>query len=42
MVRGGSWGTQPRQLRSAARIRHSQTDVDDSIGIRVAKTIAQP
>jgi len=39
MVRGGSWGTQPRQLRSAERIRYSPTDVDDSIGIRVAKTL---
>jgi formylglycine-generating enzyme required for sulfatase activity len=41
MVRGGSWGTQPRQLRSAERIRYSPTDVDDSIGIRVAKTLPQ-
>jgi sulfatase modifying factor 1 len=40
MVRGGSWGTQPRQLRSAERIRYSPTDVDDSIGVRVAKTLA--
>lgn len=39
MVRGGSWGTQPRQLRSAERTRYSPTDVDDSIGIRVAKTL---
>ena len=39
MVRGGSWGTQPRQLRSAERIRYKPTDVDDSIGIRVAKDI---
>jgi sulfatase modifying factor 1 len=39
MVRGGSWGTQPRQLRSAERIRYSPTDVDDSIGIRVAKSL---
>jgi len=39
MVRGGSWGTQPRQLRSAERIRYNPTDVDDSIGIRVAKTL---
>ena len=40
MVRGGSWGTQPRQLRSAERIRYSPADIDDSIGIRVAKTLA--
>jgi formylglycine-generating enzyme required for sulfatase activity len=39
MVRGGSWGTQPRQLRSAERIRYSPADVDDSVGIRVAKTL---
>lgn len=39
VVRGGSWGTQPRQLRSAERIRYLPTDVDDSIGIRVAKTL---
>ena len=39
MVRGGSWGTQPRQLRSAERIRYSPTDIDDSIGIRVAKSM---
>ena len=39
MVRGGSWGTQPRQLRSAERIRYQPTDVDDSIGIRVAKSL---
>lgn len=39
MVRGGSWGSQPRQLRSAERYRYNPTDVDDSIGIRVAKTI---
>ncbi len=39
MVRGGSWGTQPRQLRSAERIRYRPTDVDDSIGIRVAKSL---
>jgi formylglycine-generating enzyme len=39
MVRGGSWGTMPRQLRSAERIRYDPTAVDDSIGIRVAKTL---
>lgn len=40
MVRGGSWGTQPRQLRSAERIRYDPAAVDDSIGIRVAKTLS--
>jgi len=39
MVRGGSWGTMPRQLRSAERIRYEPTAVDDSIGIRVVKTL---
>ena len=39
IVRGGSWGTQPRQLRTAERIRYSPTAVDDSIGIRVAKDV---
>lgn len=39
MVRGGSWGSQPRQLRSAERYRYSPTDVDDSIGIRVGKSM---
>ena len=38
-VRGGSWGTQPRQLRTAERLRYKPTDVDDSVGIRVAKDI---
>jgi formylglycine-generating enzyme required for sulfatase activity len=39
MVRGGSWGTMPRQLRTAERIRYAPDDVDDSIGIRIAKTL---
>jgi formylglycine-generating enzyme required for sulfatase activity len=39
MVRGGSWGTNARQVRSAERIRYKPTDVDDSIGIRVAKSL---
>jgi formylglycine-generating enzyme required for sulfatase activity len=39
MVRGGSWGTQPRQVRAAERLRYKPTDVDDSVGIRVAKDI---
>lgn len=41
MVRGGSWGTQPRQLRTAERIRYKPADVDDSIGIRVAKDLGK-
>jgi len=39
MVRGGSFGTYARQLRSAERIRYAPEVRDDSIGIRVAKTI---
>lgn len=39
IIRGGSWGTQPRQLRVAERIRYQPTAIDDSIGIRVAKDI---
>jgi formylglycine-generating enzyme len=36
VVRGGSWGTVARQLRSAERVNQRATDRDDSIGIRVA------
>ncbi|HWJ38311.1 MAG TPA: SUMF1/EgtB/PvdO family nonheme iron enzyme [Sphingomicrobium sp.] len=39
MVRGGSWGTMPTQLRAAERMRYSPDAVDDSIGIRVASDI---
>ena len=39
MVRGGSWGTIPRQLRSAERIRYVPSTRDDSIGIRVVKDL---
>lgn len=39
VVRGGSWGTVARQLRSAERVSQPPTDRDDSIGIRVAKDI---
>lgn len=39
MVRGGSWGTYSAQLRSAERLRYAPNDRDDSIGIRVARTI---
>lgn len=37
VVRGGSWGTIARQLRSAERLNYAPTDADDSIGIRVAR-----
>jgi len=36
VVRGGSWGTIARQLRVAERVNQRATDLDDSIGIRVA------
>ena len=39
VVRGGSWGTIARQLRVAERLNYAPTDADDSIGIRVARTI---
>ena len=39
VVRGGSWGTIARQLRVAERLNYAPTDLDDSIGIRVAKTL---
>jgi sulfatase modifying factor 1 len=39
VVRGGSWGTIARQLRSAERVNQPPTDRDDSIGIRVARDL---
>lgn len=39
MVRGGSWGTIPRQQRSAERIRYAPDARDDSIGIRLVRTL---
>lgn len=36
VVRGGSWGTVARQLRTAERVNQVAIDLDDSIGIRVA------
>lgn len=39
VVRGGSWGTVARQLRSAERVNQRATDLDDSIGIRVAREL---
>lgn len=41
IVRGGSWGTIPRQQRSAERIRYSPETRDDSIGIRVVRSLDQ-
>lgn len=42
MVRGGSWGTIPRQQRSAERIRYAPGDRDDSIGIRLVRSLDRP
>lgn len=39
MVRGGSWGTIPRQQRSAERIRYAPDARDDSLGFRVMKDL---
>lgn len=41
MVRGGSWGTIPRQQRVAERMRYSPEDRDDSIGIRLIRELSQ-
>jgi len=39
VVRGGSWGTMTKDYRVANRVRYAASAVDDSIGIRVAKTL---
>ena len=39
LVRGGSWGALPADGRAANRIRYPGSQVDDSIGIRVARTL---
>ena len=39
MVKGGSWGTLAHNVRIAERIPYPGTHRDDSIGIRVAKTL---
>ncbi len=39
IVRGGSWGSQIKDTRVANRTRYPASHVDDSIGIRVAKTL---
>ncbi|HEY5803334.1 MAG TPA: formylglycine-generating enzyme family protein [Lysobacter sp.] len=39
LVRGGSWGTYPKDYRSANRMRYAHDARDDSIGIRVAKSL---
>ena len=39
IVKGGSWGTLAHNLRIAERVPYPSTHRDDSIGIRVAKTL---
>ena len=39
LVKGGSWGTLAHNVRIAERLPYSATHHDDSIGIRVAKTL---
>jgi formylglycine-generating enzyme len=39
IVKGGSWGTLAHNLRTAERIPYPATHRDDSVGIRVAKTL---
>ncbi len=40
VLRGGSWYSHPRNLRSANRFRSTTGDRSTSVGIRVARTIA--
>ena len=39
IAKGGSWGTLGSNLRTAERFPYAPTHRDDSIGIRVAKTL---
>jgi sulfatase modifying factor 1 len=39
IAKGGSWGTLAHNLRTAERVPYPATHRDDSIGIRVAKTL---
>lgn len=39
VVRGGSWGAIPKDTRVANRVRYPASQVDDSVGIRLAKTL---
>jgi formylglycine-generating enzyme required for sulfatase activity len=39
VTKGGSWGTLAHNLRTAERVPYAATHRDDSIGIRVAKTL---
>jgi formylglycine-generating enzyme required for sulfatase activity len=42
IAKGGSWGTLAHNLRTADRFPYAATHRDDSIGIRVAKTLKRP
>lgn len=39
IAKGGSWGTLAHNLRTAERVQYPPTHRDDSIGIRVARTL---
>jgi len=39
VLRGGSWVSDPRNARSANRIRDASDDRDDYYGFRVARTL---
>jgi len=41
VVRSSSWGTLPKDNRVANRVRYPRGQTDDSVGIRVAKSLAQ-
>lgn len=38
-IRGGSWGSIAKWLRVADRFRYTPDDLDDSVGIRVARSV---
>jgi formylglycine-generating enzyme required for sulfatase activity len=39
VVRGGSWGNDPEEVRSAVRYRNSRDGRTESLGFRVARTL---
>ena len=39
VLRGGSWGYAPQNLRSASRVRSNATGRGSSVGFRVARTL---
>ena len=41
VLRGGSWGSEPRYLRSANRSGLDATERDSSYGFRIARTLSQ-